>query len=89
MVAQSSAPPFRAPAASSFYSVQVAAYNSEEDAQRIARILVDQGLEARVDGTARPFRVRIGRYPTRAEAVKAQQALKARGHPGFVAVVNP
>jgi cell division protein FtsN len=68
--------------------VQIAAYDSEEAAQRVVRILVERGLDARVDGTARPFRVRIGRYETRAEAVKAQQTLKSQGHPGFVTVVQ-
>jgi cell division septation protein DedD len=72
----------------SFYSVQIAAYDSEEAAQRVVRVLAEQGLQARVDGTTRPFRVRIGRYESRAEAVKAQQSLKSRGHPGFVTVVN-
>jgi cell division protein FtsN len=69
--------------------VQIAAYDSKEAAARVAKLLVDQGLQARVDGETQPFRVRIGRYATRAEAVRAQQTLKAQGHPGFVAVVSP
>ena len=79
-----------APAAggSVFYSVQVAAYGSEEAAQRVAKLLVERGLQARVDGTTAPFRVRIGRYATRAEATKAMQLLKSQGHPGFVAQVG-
>jgi cell division septation protein DedD len=77
-----------APAAQSFYSVQIAAYDSEEAAERVVKILVDRGIDARVDGATRPFRVRIGRYATRAEAVKAQQTLKSQGHNGFVTVVQ-
>lgn len=72
----------------SFYSVQVAAYDSEEAALRLAKILVDRGIEARVDGATRPYRVRIGRYDTRADAVKALTALKAQGHAGFVTMVQ-
>jgi cell division septation protein DedD len=87
-------PPVTAPAGGaaaatgSFYSVQIAAYDTDDAAQRVVKILVEQGIEARVDGETRPFRVRIGRYATRADAVRAQQALKAQGHPGFVTVVN-
>lgn len=90
-------PPATAPAVprsssqggASHYSVQVAAYDSREAAERMAELLVSRGLAARVDGTARPFRVRVGRYATRAEAVKAAQALKAQGQNGFIALVTP
>lgn len=82
------APSAPAKAGASFYSVQVAAYDSEESAHRLSKVLVDRGLEARVDGTDRPFRVRVGKYPTRADAVKALAALKAQGHPGFVTLVH-
>jgi cell division septation protein DedD len=71
-----------------FYSVQLAAYDSHESAQRLVETLAGRGLDARVDGTVKPFRVRIGRYRTRAEAVKAAADLKAQGHNGFVAIVN-
>src|SRR5687768_4369314 len=48
--------PAATPAAStSFYSVQIAAYNSREPAVSLANTLVERGLEARVDGTAAPF----------------------------------
>lgn len=72
----------------SFYSVQVAAYDSREAASRMADVLVSRGVEARVDGASRPFRVRVGKYATRAEAVKAAQALKAQGQNGFVTMVS-
>lgn len=71
------------------YSVQVAAYDSKEAAARMAEGLVSRGLEARVDGTSRPFRVRIGRFATRAEAVKLAQTLKTQGQNGFVTLVAP
>ncbi len=50
------------------WSAQVAAYDSPEDAQRLAKKLSDRGYEARVTNE-KPFRVRIGRYARRAEAV--------------------
>jgi len=81
--------PAATPAAStSFYSVQIAAYNSREPAVSLANTLVERGLEARVDGTAAPFRVRIGKFPTRAEAAKAASSLKAQGHNGFITLVK-
>ena len=86
------APPRAAPAASAsssaFYSVQVAAYQSKEPATNLASVLKDRGLDARVDGTVAPFRVRVGKYSTRAEAVKAQATLKAQGQNGFITLVR-
>ena len=57
------------------------------DAQRMADVLVSRGLDARVDGRQQPFRVRIGRFATRAEAVRLQQTLKSQGQGGFVTAV--
>lgn len=74
--------------ATAFYSVQVAAYDSPEPATRLVRVLVARGIEARVDGKARPFRVRVGKYTTRAAAVKAAATLKAQGYAGFVTLVK-
>jgi cell division septation protein DedD len=71
-----------------YYSVQVAAYNSREPAVSMANMLVERGLDARVDGTAAPFRVRVGKYPSRAEAAKAAATLKAQGHNGFITIVR-
>ena len=72
----------------SYYSVQVAAYQSKEPATNLASVLKERGLDARVDGTSAPFRVRVGKFGTRAEAVKAQAALKAQGQNGFITLVN-
>lgn len=49
------------------WSVQVAAYNSREEAQGLAKKLGDRGFDARITNE-KPFRVRIGRYARRAEA---------------------
>jgi cell division protein FtsN len=40
--------------------------------------LAARGVDARVVGTVKPFRVRVGRYETRAAAVAAQKQLKAK-----------
>jgi cell division septation protein DedD len=76
------------PTQAAFYSVQVAAYQSKEPATNLASVLKERGLDARVDGTAAPFRVRVGKYSTRAEAVKAQASLKAQGQNGFITLVR-
>jgi cell division protein FtsN len=66
------------------YSVQVAAYNHKADASKLASSLIKRGYAARVDGDTVPFRVRIGRYSTAAEAEKALAKIKAKHMSGFV-----
>lgn len=71
-----------------YFSVQIAAYDSRSPADRMAGSLVERGIDARVDGTVRPFRVRIGKYPTRADAVRAATKLKSQGIQGFIAHIT-
>ncbi|MBV9879138.1 MAG: SPOR domain-containing protein [Gemmatirosa sp.] len=84
-----SAPPVPRPSSAGRFTVQVSAYDSRPGAEALAARLVKRGFEARVTsgGTpdTPPFRVRIGRYATRAEAIAAQRELKAKGLAGFVA----
>lgn len=74
----------RAPDRGRTFSVQVAAYSRESQARSLASKLAARGLSARVDGKTAPFRVRVGNYPTEAEASLAQQRLKKSGIMGFV-----
>ena len=79
--------PTAAPAAStpgSGFSVQVAAYNRQADADALVASLLRRGYEARVDGSTAPFRVRIGRYATAKEAETALREIKAKKMEGFV-----
>lgn len=69
---------------SSTYSVQVAAYNRRTQAGQLVATLKTRGYQARVDGDAAPFRVRIGRYTTAREAGDALKKIKAKGMEGFV-----
>ena len=71
------------------YAVQVAAFATRPGAEQFAASLRKSGLEARVDGSTQPFRVRIGRYATYAEAVAAQRDLKLRKISGFLVEVKP
>jgi cell division protein FtsN len=66
------------------YSVQIAAYNVKSQAQAMAAKLKKNGYEARVSGTAAPFRVRIGHYATQAQATAVMRSLKAKQINGFV-----
>lgn len=66
------------------WSVQVAAYNVKSQADAMVTRLKTNGYEARVDGTAAPFRVRIGRYATQGQASAVQRSLKAKKIDGFV-----
>jgi len=71
------------------YAVQVAAFDTRDGAEKLVARLRRSGLAAHVDGTAKPFRVRIGRYATYGEATAALRDLKARKLSGFVAELQP
>jgi cell division protein FtsN len=66
------------------WTVQVAAYNTREDAERLVRKLATRDVKARISGTSKPFRVRLDFYPTRQAAAAEVAALKRRGIIGFV-----
>jgi cell division protein FtsN len=66
------------------YSVQVAAYSRKTEADRLAASLTKRGYQARVDGNAAPFRVRIGRYATTKDAEDALRRIRAKHMDGFV-----
>ena len=58
------------------WSVQVAAYSSRNAAEQLAKSLAVRGFGARVTAE-RPFRVRIGRFVKREDAVRLAATLKA------------
>ncbi|MEO7085615.1 MAG: SPOR domain-containing protein [Gemmatimonadaceae bacterium] len=74
----------RATAKAGKYTLQVAAYTGKDDADRVAKKLRSRGLAARVVGTKKLFRVRIGRYETRAAAAAAAKELKKKKIDAFV-----
>lgn len=71
------------------WTIQLAAYNTRPDAERFVQTLARRNLKARVSGSAKPFRVRLGFYPTRGAAAAEVAALRARGIVGFVAEEVP
>ena len=60
------------------WSVQVAAVSTSGEAAAMVQRLRDRGYDARIDGTAAPFRVRFGRFPTRAAATAALEGYKTK-----------
>ena len=76
-----------APQRTGAFTVQVAAYDTKSAAERLATRLRSQGLEARVVGTAKPFRVRVGRYATRAEAEQASRRVDAVAKSSSIVVI--
>jgi cell division protein FtsN len=59
------------------FSVQVAAYTARQDATSLAANLKGRGFDVRVVGDKAPYRVRIGRYATRADAMSALTRMKS------------
>lgn len=79
-----------APQRTGAFTVQVAAYDTEKGAERLVATLRAQGLDARVVGTAKPFRVRVGRYATRADAEEASRHIDAVAKSkSIVVIVGP
>ena len=70
------------------FSVQVAAYQTKAEADRLVKKYRANGYDARAFGTVAPFRVRIGRFRTRAEAVELAKVLKAKSGAAFVVVAE-
>jgi cell division septation protein DedD len=66
------------------FSIQVAAYSAKREATATATRLRERGFDVRVVGDRAPFRVRIGRYPTRAAAMAALARMRASRVDGIV-----
>ena len=71
------------------WSVQLAAFKTKTEATKMVRTLAQRGYDARVDGDAAPFRVRVGRYATRAAATAASGRMKKQGLKGGVVHQGP
>lgn len=68
-----------APAAGgTVWSVQIAAVSTRTEAAALSQKLTAKGYTSRVDGETAPFRVRFGRYATRAAAAAAAESYKTK-----------
>ena len=84
----------RAPSAASTagtrqYSVQVAAFDSRTDADALSKRLAGRGYAVRVAGDRPPYRVRVGRYPTRQRADDAMRQMQQQNVRGIVVEAEP
>jgi septal ring-binding cell division protein DamX len=61
------------------YSLQVAAFKTNREAQALANRLKRRGFDVRVSHQDAWYRVRIGRYATRTDASRAQTRVKTSG----------
>ena len=77
------------PAGPREYSVQVAAYETQEAADALAKRLSSRGFAARVVGDEKPYRVRIGRYPTRERAGNAVRQMARMNVHGVIVEAEP
>jgi septal ring-binding cell division protein DamX len=71
------------------FSVQVAAYTARQDATSLASSLKGRGFDVRVVGDQAPYRVRIGRYASRADALSALTRMKSSRVTGIVVEAEP
>jgi SPOR domain len=78
-----------APASASRFGVQFAAYNDRPSAENYAGILRGRGITARVEGVVAPFRVRAGRFSTRAEAEASAALWRKPGTAAIVVTLGP
>ena len=77
------------PASAARFGVQFAAYNDRPSADNYAGILRGRGITARVEGVAAPFRVRAGRFSTRAEAEASAALWRKPGTAAIVVTLGP
>lgn len=72
------------------FSVQVGAFSSRAQADKVRRDLTTRGYEARVvPGPRDLFRVRVGTYPDRSRASTALATMKESGLSGIVVEAEP
>lgn len=71
------------------YSVQVAAYDTRAAADALVKRLSARGYAARVVGDQKPYRVRVGRYPTRERAGNAVRQMARQNVRGVIVEAEP
>lgn len=68
-----------------YYSVQVGAFSSKENAQNLAQKLIQEGHQAYIEDPStegsQSFRVRVGKLPSRQEAAELEKKLSLEGYP--------
>ena len=83
--AESRATTHTPPRTATRYTVQLAAYDTHAEADALVKRLAARGVKARVSGSSKPFRVRLGLHASRKDAAAEAASLRKRGINGFVA----
>ena len=83
------APPRARPAPAGQVTIQVGAYPSRAAADNVRKRLTSQGYLARVVPAGRYYRVRIGRYATRAAAAPIVAKLRAARNEAIIVDADP
>jgi cell division septation protein DedD len=78
--AEKPAKPAKATTPEKRFAVQVSSASTRGEAEKVASRLEKKGYDVRVLGDAKPFRVWVGRFPTRAAAEAMRKRLKAAGN---------
>jgi hypothetical protein len=71
------------------YTIQLAAFNTQDEAEKLVAKLATRNVMARVSGSAKPFRVRLDFYLTHQAAQEEVASLKQKGIIGFVTTEEP
>lgn len=71
------------------YSVQAAAFDTRAEADALSKRLAARGYAVRVAGDRPPYRVRVGRYPTRQQAEDAMRQMQKQNVRGIVVEAEP
>jgi cell division septation protein DedD len=71
------------------FTVQVAAFSSQESAEKLRARLKELGYDARITSDAALYRVRVGRYTTREAADSAAAGMKTKHVDGYVTSAEP
>ena len=71
------------------YSVQAAAFDTRAEADALSKRLAARGYAVRVTGDRPPYRVRVGRYPTRQRAEDAMRQMQKQNVRGIVVEAEP
>jgi len=70
------------------WTVQVASYETLDEAQALQGTLCARGYEARILGSVRPYDVRVGRYATSDSALAVARRLRSRQLTAFATPVE-
>jgi len=70
------------------YAVEIGTYATRAAARTALAKLAGRGIDGRIDGRIKPFRVRVGQFETRMAAADRLRQLRAKGFAGTVIYIS-